>query len=46
VERTADAYNVEAHIFDDMTHDIPRDAGWQQVAGLVLNWIQKKDRLQ
>lgn len=38
VKATAVAYHTEA-IFFDMAHDMMLEAGWQQVADKIMNWL-------
>jgi alpha-beta hydrolase superfamily lysophospholipase len=43
VRATAHAYNVEAHIFPDMAHDMMLETNWQQVADHILAWMNNRD---
>lgn len=39
LEKTARAYGTEAVIFPDMAHDMMLEAGWRDVADVVLDWL-------
>ena len=41
VRATARAYGVEAEIFDDMAHDMMLEAGWQDVADRIIDWLRE-----
>jgi pimeloyl-ACP methyl ester carboxylesterase len=42
VQATARRYRTEAKIFPDMAHDVMLEKGWEQVADVILNWLQGK----
>jgi len=42
VEATAHAYHTTAHIFPNMAHDMMLEAGWQDVADRILDWLDKR----
>lgn len=41
VKATARAYGVEAKIFHDMAHDMMLEAGWQDVADVIIEWLRE-----
>jgi pimeloyl-ACP methyl ester carboxylesterase len=41
VKATARAYGVEAEIFDEMAHDMMLEAGWQDVADRIIDWLRE-----
>jgi pimeloyl-ACP methyl ester carboxylesterase len=41
VEATARAYGTQAKIFD-MAHDMMLEAGWQNVADRIVNWLKER----
>ncbi len=41
VRATARAYGVEAKIFPDMAHDMMLEAGWQDVADVIIEWLRE-----
>ena len=43
VEDTARAYGTKAEIFPDMAHDVMLEAGWEQVAKRILEWLEEKE---
>ncbi len=42
VEATARAYHTQAHIFDNMAHDMMLEAGWQDVADRITSWLEER----
>ncbi len=42
VEATARAYRTDAEIFPDIGHDMMLDAGWQNVAGRIVQWLRER----
>jgi len=41
VKATARAYGVEAEIYDEMAHDMMLEAGWQDVADRIMDWLRE-----
>lgn len=41
VKATAREHGVEAEIFDDMAHDMMLEAGWQNVADRIIDWLRE-----
>mmetsp|Transcript_11584 Transcript_11584/g.17687 ORF Transcript_11584/g.17687 Transcript_11584/m.17687 type:complete len:229 (+) Transcript_11584:67-753(+) len=37
---TAKAYNTEAIVFPNMAHDMMLEAGWQDVASTIVDWVR------
>jgi pimeloyl-ACP methyl ester carboxylesterase len=42
VESTARAYRTQATIFPNTAHDLMLEAGWEAVAGTILEWLGSK----
>ena len=41
IRRTADAYNGESMVLPSLAHNMMLDAGWCEVAGSVLEWLER-----
>ena len=42
IKATAQAYNTQAEIFPDMSHDMMLDTGWQKVAERIVAWLSER----
>ena len=41
ITTTAEAYNIRAHIFPDMAHNMMLEKNWKTVADYILDWLNK-----
>lgn len=41
-QATAQAYHTKAEVFQHMAHDMMLEAGWQKVAGRILDWLKER----
>ena len=42
VEDTAEKYNADLKIFDNIAHDMMLDVGQEKVSKAIMNWIEEK----
>jgi hypothetical protein len=43
VRATARAYGTQAELFPNMNHGMMVEAGWEAVAGRMVEWMNEKD---